>query len=266
MTKQRILRIPIYLTLIALLTGFLIYANGYRFTLNQLVSDLDQSLHFGPSYIVHQQVYKDQAIVISQHDDWLVCRLIKRSVGFLWHDTGLSYRPVNLQDELSESSNSQIIAQYADTCNKLADETMILDQLYLDLDDNRTSFMNELTNNGLTLVETTRQTVVKDNQIMLVQQFGNGHTQVEFYVTKYGYRLMIEIKALDEVSDSASCQSALRAIASNKLKGWAISSKLMSAVLQQSLASSDWVEEDQTIRIEYSHQNKTLLILNKGNQ
>ena len=173
MTKKRTLKIQLYSVLCVFLVLFIGYSNGYRGSLTQLISDLDQTIHLAPSVIVYQQRFGDSVTVVSQHGDWLVCRSVKSTLGILWHDDNLSLNPINLNDELGEKSYSQIVNQYAEACNGLTDQTLVLDQVYRDLDKNKTVVQEQSTLQGLDMIEQVRQTTIRNNQIVIDQQFGN---------------------------------------------------------------------------------------------
>ena len=255
MIKKRIAKIPLYLSLIAILLAFITYSNGYRLFLSQLITDLDRSIHFSPTIIVYQKQIGNSATVISQHDDWLICRIVKKTGGILWHDDNVSLKPVDLNDQLGEMSYSQIVAQYADACNGLSDQTLVLDQVYRNLDRNKAIVLEQGALQGLTFTELERQTSIRNDQILIDQLFGNDQIQIHFYTTKYGDPVAVDIAWLDTV-DIESLTKTVKILTSNKLEGWTFSSRLVTSIIDKINTDSSWKEEDSTYIIE--SQNKTI--------
>ena len=249
MIKKRTVKIPLYLSLIMILSVLIGYSNGYRFSLDQLIQDLDGSLHFAPSIIVHEQIYGDTAVVVSQHDDWLVCRLIKHTAGFLWHDDNLALTPINLNDQWGDKSYSQIVAQYADSCSGLGGQTLVLDQLYRTLDTNKALFLKQAALEGLNVIEQERKTTLYDNQIVIDQQFGNAQIAIHFYTTKYGKPVSIDILALDEPVDQTMILQVVKAVAYSKIQDWTFSSATLISIMEGIEVNTDWVVEDGAVKI-----------------
>lgn len=92
----------LYSSIAVLLTFAMGYSLGYRFSLTQLSAELNQKLDFGSAEIVYSNTVNDTAIVVSQNQQWLVCRQYNKSLGFLWKFNNVALDPVHV-DPQSES-------------------------------------------------------------------------------------------------------------------------------------------------------------------
>jgi len=90
------------------------YLLGYRFSVTQLTAELNQKLDFGSAEIVYSNTVNDTAIVVSQNQQWLVCRQFSKSLGFLWKFNKVALEPVHV-DIQSESYLSSL-NHYIDEC------------------------------------------------------------------------------------------------------------------------------------------------------
>lgn len=249
MIKKRTFKIQLYSALCLVLVLFIGYANGYRLSLSQLIGDLDRAIYFAPSVIVYQQHFGDSTTVVSQHDDWLVCRSVKSILGILWHDDDLSLDPINLNDELGEKSYSQIVNQYAEGCNSLTNQTLVLDQVYRDLDKNKAVVLEQSKLQGLNLVEQGRQTTVRNNQALIDQQFGNEDITIHFFTTKYGDPIAIDIVEKADSFEQDVLLKSIKVITSNKLEGWTFTNKSISSLIEKIIFGSPWIIEDGSLKI-----------------
>jgi hypothetical protein len=96
---------------------------GYRLSVGQLNSEINQRAHFNPATIIYSEITGSRGVVVSKNNNWIVCRQYDRNFGLLWKYNELTLEPREV-DPLSASYTS-ILSDYISQCNQM-DQTKIL--------------------------------------------------------------------------------------------------------------------------------------------
>lgn len=255
--KKRRTKLFTYLVGILLLSAYLIYANGYRWSAASLTRDLDHSIHFSPSVVVYQQNQGSHTVVVSQSDNWILCRSLNRVLPFLWKDEGLALTPVDLNQVMIEKTYSEILSEVIQSCSELSNETLILEDTYKLLDAHRAQFLEAGIANELILTQESRTTVVLDDQILIDQSFTNSQLTLHFYWTKTGVPRSISIHWNQETSAENRIK-AWELISTKTLSGWGFSIRITQEAVSLMKNQLSWELEDESVRIHSINGNVTI--------
>lgn len=129
-----------YISLGFVLLLVIVYMNGYRWSLDQLNSEINQRYHFNPASIVVSKSTKDKTIVVSKNNDWIVCRQYQQELGFLWRFKGITLEPIKV-DSSSESYPS-ILDNYVAQCEQ-SDQPKILSIDHPNINFSMKSYFNQ---------------------------------------------------------------------------------------------------------------------------
>ena len=88
-------KIIIYIAIALGLLAMIAYLSGYRLSANSAAREINDQAHFSPAVLVYDNHFKDTAIRVYQHEDWLSVMTLKRSFGFLWKAEGHDPKPVS---------------------------------------------------------------------------------------------------------------------------------------------------------------------------
>jgi hypothetical protein len=246
--KKRVRRIVVYIVGILILISYLLYFNGYRLSAESLTFDLDKSLHFTPSIIVHQETIGGRTLIVSQRDNWLICRSHKSTFLFLWKDEGLTLGPIDLDMELKDKSYSEVMNELIQSCSWLAEETVIMDKTYRILDRNKTQFMEGEPSVQMNLIQEDRRTIVRDGDFLIDQSFSNNDLTIHFFYTKTGIAKSIELE-FDESVLEESILSVFTYSTSNQLDDWIFSRLTITKALDNYRSSGLWDTKDGSVVI-----------------
>lgn len=118
----------------------IIYMNGYRWSINQLNSEINQRTHFNPSTIIYSKNTNSSGIVVSKNNNWIVCRQYERDFGFLWKYNELSLDPMKV-DPLSETYPI-VLSDYISQCGQV-DQAKILTINHPNINFSMKSYFNQ---------------------------------------------------------------------------------------------------------------------------
>jgi len=114
----------IYISLTLLLLAFITYIGGYRLSAAGLAHELDRKIDFTPSEIIYNKPSENEStprttIIVSKHDNWIECRTVEKSLGFLWKQKGNPLEPMNLQKQDPTLTQYEILTAYVNRCSGL---------------------------------------------------------------------------------------------------------------------------------------------------
>lgn len=246
--KKRVRRIVVYIVGILILVSYLIYFNGYRLSAESLNFDLDKSLHFTPSVIVHRESIGGRTLIVSQRDNWLICRSHKSTLSFFWKDEGLALGPIDLDMELKDKNYSEVMSELIQSCSWLAEETVIMDKTYRILDRNKTQFIEGKPSVLMNLTQEDRRTIIRDGNFLIDQSFTNNDLTIHFFYTKTGIAKSIELEFEESVSEE-SIISVFTYTTSNQLEDWTFSRQTITQALDNYRSSGLWEAKDGSVVI-----------------
>jgi hypothetical protein len=246
--RKRVRRIVAYIVGILILVSYLIYFNGYRLSAESLNSDLNKSFHFTPSIIVHRESIGGRTLIVSQSNNWLICRSYKSTLSFLWKDEGLTLGPIDLDMELKDKKYSEVMDELVQSCSWLAEETVIMDKTYRILDRNKTQFMEGEQSVQMNLTQEDRRTVVRDGNFFIDQSFTNNDITIHFFYSKTGIAKSIEFE-FDESVLEESIITAFSYTTSNQLDDWTFSRLTITKALESYKSSGLWDTKDGSVVI-----------------
>lgn len=199
-------KILIYVSISVLLLTLLAYMNDYRLSADTLALEVDETIHFSPSTIVYKKIYPSRAIIVTQNGDWITCKPIERTLGFLWKYEGMYQTPINLK-EYPESSETEVIEQFAETCRWIGEEAVFTEELELRLNTTKTNFYYANREYATIFRETARKPMIHEEngiRYTIYQEFTYEHMIVRFETTTKGEPIQIEFswEPVDKESNS----------------------------------------------------------------
>lgn len=115
-------KIVLYLSIAIVLTVFALFISGHRLSAMDVVKELNLKTDFKPADIIYNQPSnnpetKNVVIILSKHDNWVQCRSVKKTFGFLWKDNDSDVEPIDVSQQDPRLSNDEIIQNYILRCS-----------------------------------------------------------------------------------------------------------------------------------------------------
>lgn len=256
-------KILVYLSIIVLLITFSLYLGDYRLSPDRLALEVDENIHFSPSIIVYKKVYPSRAIVVTQNGDWVTCKPIEKTLGFLWKFDGTYHSPINLS-EYPEESKDEVMKQLIETCGWIGEEPVFLKNLEDRLNTTKANFYYANRQYATIFRETARKPMIHGEggiNYTIYQEFTYDHMVVRFETTTDGDP--IQIFFTWEPASSRETNSfiwGLLSVLYGELTYWPVAKETADRVNQSTIGEYPFVIEDAQIRIECEDEKHCVLI------
>lgn len=114
MRKNRTIIYSFGVLILILIIGYL---NGYRLSLTQINTELNQRMHFNPANIIYSKTNNDTAIVVSENNHWIVCRQIKGYFGVIWKYNNQALDPLKINSH--SETYAVVLNNYIKQCESI---------------------------------------------------------------------------------------------------------------------------------------------------
>lgn len=122
-------KIVLYLSIAIVLAVFALFISGHRLSAMDVVKELNTKTDFKPADIIYNQPSnnpetKNVVIILSKHDNWVQCRSVKKTFGFLWKNNDSDVEPIDVSQQDPRLSNDEIIQNYILRCSGMESYTI----------------------------------------------------------------------------------------------------------------------------------------------